>query len=193
MICYSPFGNSALVHLRFSWGGSMSDLKRGVLSYSTPAKKLCDVDPIGKLAVVAILFAVTHWATECFTSYELEIAHKIVVVYRTRNDDTLRRHVMLDLMIEAEIAFCAAIVLFGALIMARLFLRRRLVTRAALVAVIIGVAFCWIRWIIDIAMRATDAHYSESADWTVAMLLSLVLSLALIRWNADSHAAEGRA
>ena len=50
------------------------------------------------------------------------------------------------------------------------------------ICMLVGVVFCWTRWAIDLTLHADGIHYSETADWIIAMALAFVASFLLFRW-----------
>ena len=134
--------------------------------------------------VTALVFAGSHWITEAFTAIQLELVRPIVVPAPSNPAamDRLRLHVLADLIIEAKIALCAAIFLFAGQLLIHFMWRRPLRRWAPLFARLVGVVFCWTRWAIDLTLRANGIHYSETADWIIAMALAFVASFLLFRW-----------
>ena len=163
----------------------MSESEREVLSYAEPRQRVLPADSIGKLVVLALVFAGSHWITEAFTAIQLELVHKVVVPVMTHPDDMdrLRFKVLRDLIIEAEIAIRAAIIVFVGEIIIHFKFRWPLRKWAGLWAILGGVGFCWTRWAIDLTTRYYGIDFPEQADWVVVLALSLFVSVALFRWG----------
>ncbi len=163
------------------------------LDYSTkptPYRRL----EIGKFILLATVFAVSHCLREYATAFILEFKFHVLGAPRTEYQRMkLNDRFENDMIEEVFIALFAVFIIVAMQVL--YWLRRRWRGsvwrhRAWPTAILYGVLFCWLRWAMWWARKRFSIEISDTADFWIAMLLSLFVGLSLARTSGSDFDAK---